>query len=314
MNKEANVSPSMRLKVQNVINELDYLPSASARGLATKQSYNIGLAYSNVTPSYIHALQTGALAACREQGYDLLIYPCEVDNPNLCNDLALLFSQQKVDGLILTPPLTDHHPLIARLTKEHALFANISPIHHHPGIPDVQTNEQAAACSLTEHLIGLGHRNIGIILGPPDHAASINRLAGFTQALKSAGITFDKKYLAQGEFDFESGQSCTRALLKLEPKPTAIFACNDAIAAGVMSVAYQQGMTLPQDLSITGFDNSPTASLTHPTLTTVKQPTQELAYIAAQMLINTLRKESINESAEAPGCELIIRESTAAKP
>lgn len=81
-----------------------------------------------------------------------------------------------------------------------------------------------------------------------------------------------------------------------------------------MSVAYQQGMTLPQDLSITGFDNSPTASLTHPTLTTVKQPTQELAYIAAQMLINTLRKESINESAEAPGCELIIRESTAAKP
>jgi len=311
MNKEANVSPATQLKVQKVIDKLGYLPSPSARSLAGKHTYIIGLIYSNITPSYIYELQTGALATCREEGYDLLIYPCDSGSPQLYEEVSLLHKQQKVDGMILTPPLTDYMPLITKLKQEKANFINISPIHHDPDIPDVHTNEQQAANALTQHLLALGHKKIGIILGPLDHAASINRLAGFKQALSAANITFDNKYIMQGLFDFESGKACTEKLLNIQPRPTAIFACNDAMAAGAMSVAYERGMTLPQDLSIIGFDDSPTASRLKPTLTTVKQPTRELAKNAAEILINNVRNRIVSELPPTPKCELIIRESTA---
>lgn len=311
INREPNVRPVTQERVQQVIDKLGYHPSPSARSLAGNYTYIIGLVYSNPTPSYVHAVQTGTLAACREQGYDLLIHPCDHNNPDFCNEVAALHRQHKLDGLILTPPITDQQELIATLKEQNTPLVNISPIDQNSTIPFVQTNEQEAAYQLTRHLLSLGHRKIGFILGPPDHVASKLRLEGFRQALAEIGIRPDKSYLAQGQFNFESGKSATQTLLQLNPRPTAIFASNDSMAAGAMVIAHQQGLSLPQELSIVGFDDSPTASRLWPTLTTVKLPVYELAKNAAKMLIDNIRGKPFEEIDSQPQCELVIRESTA---
>lgn len=314
INREPNVRPATQQKVQQVIDALDYRPSPSARSLAGNHSYNIGLVYSNPTPSYVHEVQNGVLTICREEGYDLLIHPCDHESAGLCNEIASLHRQHKVDGLILTPPITDHQQLVATLMEQNTPIASISPIDQNSSIPYVHTNEQEAAYQLTQHLISLGHRRIGFILGPQDHVASTLRLAGFKQALEEANISLDARYLAQGQFNFESGKECTQSLLALVPRPTAIFASNDTMAAGAMMVAHKRGLTLPEELSIVGFDDSPTASRLWPTLTTVKLPIRQLAQNATKILIDKLRGKTPIASSANPKCEMVIRESTSRNP
>lgn len=314
INREPNVRPATQQKVQQVIDALDYRPSPSARSLAGNHSYIIGLVYSNPTPSYVHEVQNGVLAVCREEGYDLLIHPCDHETEGLCNEIASLHQQHKVDGLILTPPITDHQQLIAALNELNTPIVNISPIDQESSIPYVHTNEQQAAYQLTQHLISLGHRRIGFILGPLDHVASTLRLQGFKQALEESNITLDEQYLVQGQFNFESGKDCTQELLALKLRPTAIFASNDTMAAGAMVVAHQQGLTLPDQLSIVGFDDSPTASRLWPTLTTAKMPTRLLAQNATRILIDNLRGKAPRTPTAAPECEMVLRESTSRNP
>ena len=310
LNDEPNVSTSTKQKVKAAFEELSYQPSAQARGLATNQSFLIGLVYDNPNKSYVSDVQAGALSICEEKGYHLLIHPSDHEHKDLLERLQRLLSSSRLDGLVLTPPFSDMQGLIEMLTEKQVPFVRIGPTINQPNLPCVIGNDIEAAYEMTHYLISLGHTKIGFIKGHPDHKVSEQRLAGFEKALKDSGIQLEPSYVQQGLFTFSSGEDCTRRLLALEKPPTAIFASNDDMAAAVLKVASQKNIAVPHDLSVAGFDDAPISRYIWPSLTTVKQPVKAKAAAALEMLIETIRNRPLVNMQLQFDDELIIRDST----
>jgi LacI family transcriptional regulator len=310
VNKEPNVRGSTRDKVQAAIDELDYRPSQSARSLAANRSYVLGLLYDNPSASYVIDVQDGALTTCRRSGYDLLIHPCKRDAAELLAEVLGLVRQGRVDGLILTPPLSDMAELVQALVNADIPFVRLSPTEHKEACPYVQTNDQEAAYDMTCRLIELGHQHIGFIIGHPDHRAVTQRYAGYVAALKENDLTLDKSLVVQGYNSFDSGRDCARQLLSLSERPSAIFASNDDMAAGVIIEAHHRGIVMPAELSVAGFDDTPVAHQIYPSLTTVRQPIAEMAAKAVELLLKQLKGKSVQMPAAIMSCRILEREST----
>jgi LacI family transcriptional regulator len=165
---------------------------------------------------------------------------------------------------------------------------------------------------MTEHLAALGHTRIGFIIGHPDHAAVANRYKGYLDGLKNCGLELDKTIVAQGYNSHSSGMQCARKLLQVQDdvRPTAIFASNDHMAAGVLAVAHSLGLGVPDDLSVAGFDDMPLASQVWPALTTIRQPISAMAAKAADLLLQQLRGEPEDRAAHVLESSLTFRQST----
>jgi LacI family transcriptional regulator len=163
---------------------------------------------------------------------------------------------------------------------------------------------------MTEYLISLGHRRIGFIVGHPEHYASGRRLEGYKAALKRHGIEFRDKYVKQGFFTFDSGLEQGAELLSMKEPPTAIFASNDDMAAGVLLAAHQRGVQIPRDLSVAGFDDAQVSRFVWPRLTTVFQPAYDLAYAATHMLLQILKQPQGAQQSRQFGYRLVCRDST----
>ena len=168
----------------------------------------------------------------------------------------------------------------------------------------------AGSHALTEHMLSLGHRRVAFIRGDPRHGATEKRLQGHIQCLREHGIRLDPDLVLSGRFDFESGRSAAQELLKLPLGPTAVIASNDDMAAGVIAAAHEAGVDLPHALSVAGFDDTPTALRTWPPLTTVRQPTAEIASRATELLLEWIRGERTEPILETFDCQLIVRPST----
>ncbi|MFD1189035.1 LacI family DNA-binding transcriptional regulator [Phenylobacterium conjunctum] len=310
LNRERYVSDETRQRVEAAIAEFNFHPSAAARTLAGKRSHQIALIYDNHSPHYIYQIQTGVWTRCVEERVRLLAQPCDAASPDLEAEVRALIDQTRVDGVVLSSPVTDVAAVLEELELRGVPYVRISPGTEHERSASVSMDDAQAADEMTMHLLSLGHRRIGFILGHPNHAASDLRLYGYRRALDRAGLPFEPKYVRPGLFDFASGEAAADALLDLPNPPTAIFASNDDMAAGVMTVAHRRGLSLPRDLSITGFDDTPLASQLWPPLTTVRQPTRDLAYAAAGLLFDA-EGEIIHRRLPH---ELVLRGSTAPPP
>lgn len=310
INKEPHVREKTQQKVLAAVKALDYHPSLSARGLASNRSDIIGLLYDNSNCTYIVDVQNGVLEQCRLEGFDLLIHPCNYQNPALGAEISTTAKRTKMAGVILTPPVSDIDSLSKELTRQAIHFVRLSPGTPGSSSPCVFSDEKKGAFEMTSYLIALGHSRIGFIVGHADHCSSVHRLAGYKEALASAGIKINKPFIRQGDYSFKSGEKRGRELLRLKKPPTAIFASNDEMAAGVMMVAHQLDLHIPNQLSVAGFDDAPTAQLTWPALTSVKQPVTELAQTAAAILIGRLKNRVNDKLKPVLDCELIVREST----
>jgi LacI family transcriptional regulator len=308
LNKERYVSAETRQRVERAVAQLNFQPSAAARTLAGRRSFQIALIYDNHSPHYIHQIQTGVWARCVEEGVRLLAQPTDAASMQLAKEVGGLIDQTQVDGVILSSPVTDAVAALDELERRHIPYVRISPGTEHGRSSSVTMDDVQAADEMTSHLISLGHRRIGFIIGHSNHTASDQRLFGYRRALDRAGLPFEPKYVRPGEFDFASGEAAADVLLDLPQPPTAIFASNDDMAAGVLTVAHRRGMTLPRDLSVAGFDDTPLASQLWPPLTTVRQPTRELAYAAASLLFDG-DQEAVHRRLPH---ELVLRASTAA--
>ena len=308
LNKERYVSAETRQRVERAVAQLNFQPSAAARTLAGKRSFQIALIYDNHSPHYIHQIQTGVWARCVEEGVRLLAQPTDAASMRLAQEVGGLIDQTQVDGVILSSPVTDALAALDELERRQIPYVRISPGTEHGRSSSVAMDDVQAADEMTSHLISLGHKRIGFIIGHSNHTASDQRLFGYRRALDRAGLPFEPKYVRPGEFDFASGEAAADVLLDLPQPPTAIFASNDDMAAGVLTVAHRRGMTLPRDLSVAGFDDTPLASQLWPPLTTVRQPTRELAYAAASLLFDG-DQEAVHHRLPH---ELVLRASTAA--
>ncbi len=307
LNNEPNVREVTRARVMQMVEQLQYKPNLSARSLAGQRSYVVALVYNNPSRNYLMEIQSGMLEACRVSHYNLVLAPMGAGK-QLAVDIKGLFEYFGPDGVVLIPPLTDDAVVLAYLQEHEVPFACIAPRRPESRI-GVMMDETAAVLALMEGLIALGHRRIGHIKGPPSHGACQWRYKGYRDALKKAGIAYDPELIAQGEFSHESGIIGGNQLLDLADPPTAIFAANDDMAAGVIRAAAERGVVVPRDLSVCGFDDTPIARHIYPSLTTVCQPTSEMGRLATLELLENIRAPHAGRMVHVEH-RLVFREST----
>lgn len=285
LNGHPYVSAETRARVEAAMRALDFRPSVAARILSGAKSNQVALIYDNHSPYYMFQIQTGCWDVCREHGIRLLAQPVDVADPQVGEQVRGLVTETHVDGIILSSPVTDCDPVLRALEAMDIPFVRISPGTNHALTSSVFMDDAQAADDMTTHLINAGHRRIGFIKGHPNHMASNDRLAGYRRALDRVGIVFDPALVCEGAFDFDSGVRGAGRLLDLPEPPTAIFASNDDMAAGVLAVAHDRGIAVPTRLSVAGFDDTTLARTVWPPLTTIHQPMAELARTAAEILI-----------------------------
>jgi len=309
-NKEPYVRQPTRDKVLTAAKQLDYRPNQSARRLASNRAFVIGMLYDNPNPDYITEVQYGALHACRKQDNHLLIHPTRADSSSLIDEIIGLHHQSTVDGFIVLQPVSDFIILSEKLLEAKIPCVRVSQ-RPFEGFPWISVGDEEAAENMTEHLLKLGHRRIGFIMGHPDHGSSHSRLFGYRGALERHNIEFDETLVQQGFFDYESGYACARKLLELQPRPTAIFASNDHMAMGVQAATHEKGLVIPRQLSIAGFDDTPMARFASPPLTTVRQPIAQIAQLATEVLLRQLNDQSEDDPNYRLNAALVCRKSTA---
>jgi len=308
MNNEPSVAKLTREKVNAAASELNYTPNRAARGLASSKSFLIAMLYDIPSPGYAINLQKGASKACREHGYHLIVEPLDTSGPDVTKEITGLITRLSVDGIILAPPLCDNGEVIRLLAHKQTPYVPIAPSANHGEIPVVKMDDVRAAREMTDYLISLGHKNIGFVKGHPRHSASALRFQGYREAMRAANLAINPRWIADGEFTYKSGVDAGGQILTADKRPTAIFASNDDSAAGVVAAAARLGISVPDDLSIAGFDDTTIASSVWPRLTTIKQPVEDMGYKAAKLLL-------IEDEENAPQANilyhaLIEREST----
>lgn len=315
MNNEPSVRQPTREKVQASVAELNYQPNLAARNLAGTKSFSIAYVYDNPNAYYIIDMQAGILSACRQQGFELLIHPCDASKENITEQVIQMVRQARIAGLVLTPPFSEMPDFVKRITELDVKVVRIMSGDVAPDdlSPCVMVNDRDAAQTITQHLIDLGHKDIGFIAGGAEHMSTIERYKGYRRALKANDITFDKQLVIEGEYSFESGVSGAKKLLAQTHKPSAIFSCNDEIAAGALFAARLSGIAIPEQLAIAGFENSPFSRQTWPKLTTADQPNTQIAENATSLLINQIRKKQQTKAIKNSYTpQLVIRDSTQA--
>ena len=285
LNGHPYVSAETKARVDEAMLALDFRPSVAARILSGAKSNQIALIYDNHSPFYMFQIQTGCWEYCKAHGIRLLAQPVDVADPQVGEQVRGLVTETHVDGIILSSPVTDCDPVLRALESMDIPFVRISPGTNHALTSSVFMDDAQAADDMTTHLINFGHRRIGFIKGHPNHMASDERLNGYRRALSRAGISYAAELVCEGEFDFESGVRAAEQFLAMDDRPTAIFASNDDMAAGVLAVAHDRGISLPDQLSVAGFDDTTLARTVWPPLTTIHQPMAELARTATEILI-----------------------------
>lgn len=316
INNVKTVKPHTRERVMRVIRKLDYHPNPSARGLGGMRSYLIGLLYDYTCDFYATSVLAGVLETCRAAHYQVVMHPCDYQSPKLLAELGRSVHQSRAAGMIITPPLSDLTEVTSFFEQEGIPFVRIAPAERSDVQRSVFTNDRESCARMTEQLVAMGHRRIGFIMGHPDHIAIADRYRGYTDGLRGCGLTLDKKLILQGDNSYLGGVRSARKLLQLpdSKRPTAIFASNDEMAAGVLAVAHEMGLSVPEEVSVAGFDDMPLASKVWPALTTIRQPIPAMAARAAELLLMQLRGEPDAPAEHVLKSSLTFRQSTGPAP
>ncbi len=320
VNGEPNVRESTRRKVQEAIARLNYRPNLAARNLATKSSHLITLiyddpsAYEAPSAGYVIRMQQGALQACRTASFDLLIHPCRYGEPDVGQQIKALIERVRPDGIVLAAPLSNIEQVVTAVAATGTRFVRVSPGDAGDDEFIVATNDREVSAEMTRYLASLGHRKIAFITGHASHKAVANRFLGYKDGLRQRGIPYSEDLVVAGDNSIGSGEKAAYQLLDKADRPTAIFAANDDMAAGVIRVAFNLGLDVPGELSVAGCDDVALARQIFPALTTIRQPLSQMAGHATLSLIRQSFGEAPKTEAEIIYGSLKIRESTGPAP
>lgn len=276
------VRESTRERVMNAVEQLGYSPNLAARSLVGVRQLQVALLYAKPS-AYIADLMFGGLEQGRRRNVQFLVEKCPVMSRAVLEIERIV--EDGADGLLIAPPMANVEPVLDYIETNDIPAVVVTSGRVREKVCSVGVDAHAAALEMTRHLVALGHRRIGFIVGHPRHATSHHRLDGYREALEEAGITVDENLVAQGRFSYRSGMDAAIHLLDQRPRPSAIFASNDEMAAAVIACAHRLGLDVPADLSVVGFDDTPLASAIWPPLTTIHVPTAEVAKAAVELLI-----------------------------
>lgn len=287
------ISARTKEKVLKVMEELDFYPNAIARSLANKSTKTIGaiLPHSTeqffVNPFFIEVMRGIGVSALK-RGYNVLFSTGNTSEEEY-KATSRLVNEKRVDGLILlTSRIGDK--TIESLRKKHFPFVVVGKPSNMEDVNWVDNDNQEAGFQATEHLIKLGHRRIGFIGGEFSYVFMGERFKGYKKALDSYGIKFSKELLSLGELVEEGGYNAAKKLIEQKNPPTAIVAADDLMAFGAMRAIKAQGLSIPDDISIIGFNDTPLASYVDPPLSSMQIFVYELGYNASETLINQLEE------------------------
>jgi LacI family transcriptional regulator len=287
VNGEPHVTTNTRAKVSAAITTLGYVPHPAARSLASGQQCRIALLHSNPSAAYLSELLVGGLAEAAACDVELTVEPFTADEAH--EVLVARLTGHRIDAVLLPPPLCENPALFAALQVAGIPMAQIANGKPSPFAQAVTIDDQSAAHAMTARLVRMGHCRIGFIAGDINQTSSALRQAGHEHALAEAGIASDPALFIQGNFTYRSGLSAAEYLLSRNPRPTAIFASNDDMAAAAVAVAHRLGLDVPGDVSVCGFDDTAMATTIWPELTTIRQPIVAMARRAVQLLAGVVR-------------------------
>lgn len=312
LNGAQYVRASTRERILAAMRALDYRPDPSARSLASARSFVITLLYREPAPASLLEVQAGVLEVCESEGFSVRVRPLSAEDVCDPGRIAARVLEQPPAGVVLAPPLSDIDPLLDTLDAHGVLHACVSP---RRGIRRIgaRCDEQCAVADLVAHLVALGHRRIAHVAGDAGHGSSSWRLRGFLAGMRRAGLPVRPGWVVRGRFHAQAGVAAGLRLLALAEPPTAVVAGSDEIAAGVMHAASERDLTVPDDLSVCGFGDTPLARQVWPPLTTVRQPSRELGRAAARQLLRRMAGRDAERLPSVP-YELLLRGSTAAVP
>ena len=285
INASPLVHAETRSRVESIIRRMRFVPDPQARGLAFRKSFLIGLVYDNPNAQYIVNAQDGALDALRGSDFELVVHPCDRRSADLLPGVRRFIERQKLRGVILLPPVSENDALARLIGELGCALVRVASAAVDEPARMVASNDRVAVAEAANYLESLGHRIIGYIAGPTGHRSAIERREGFLAALARRGLRIDDDLIVAGGYTYESGVQCADVLLRRAPRPTAIFASNDEMAAGVYRAAHNHDLAIPRDLSVVGFDDGPIAARLLPSLTTIRLPIRDIYRLAALKLI-----------------------------
>ncbi|HEU5099312.1 MAG TPA: LacI family DNA-binding transcriptional regulator [Roseiflexaceae bacterium] len=307
INNKGYINPETRERVMRAVTKLGYVVNQQARSLAGGRSQVVGLLVPALDSAYIGEIIRGIDEQLARESYDLMLYTAHKRQTRESTYVGTL-TQGLADGLLLVLPRSPS-AYIETLRRRSFPYVLID----HQGIddtgPSVGATNRRGGYEATRYLIELGHRRIGFITGEIDLRCSTDRLHGYRTALAEYGLPDDPALIREGNFQQPSGYAGARDLLALPQPPTAIFASNDVSAFGVMEASRDRGLRIPEDISIVGFDDIPQASHVNPTLTTVRQPLEQMGRLATRMLLEHIRDRARPVERIELSTELIIRGS-----
>ena len=307
LNKTRPVSEPVRLKVEEAIARLDYVPSAVARSLKAKSTATIGLLVANSLNPYFAELARGIEDYCERNNYCVILCNCD-DDPDKQRSYLRVLLEKRVDGLVVASAGGDaglasglagvRTPMVIVDRSLEGIDADLVRIDHEQG-----------AYLATRHLLDLGHRAIACIGGPAITSVAHMRKAGYLRALSEAGVTPNDDWMIESDFSCTGGYEAAGRLLS-GGRPSAIFACNDMMGIGVLRAAAERHIRVPEQLSVIGFDDVQMSRYVYPALTTVGQSILQLGETAAQVLLRRIAtpQQAVEQLIVAPN--IVLREST----
>jgi LacI family transcriptional regulator, galactose operon repressor len=308
MNGRYGVSDATIERVREVIDELGYESSLIARSLRSQRTNVIGILVSGIEPFSAELLK-GAATALQDTDFELIVYSGGMSGREGWEKRYLSrLGGTLTDGIVLVTPT------VVEVNVAHPMVA-VDPHVGGEQMPIIDSENFAGAVAAVEHLISLGHRRIGFLAGRRDLVSARRREEGYEAALEAAGIPYDPDIVDVGSFTAAAATAPARRLLQLDDRPTAIFAANDLSAGEVIRTAHELGLSVPDDVSVVGFDNIPESALTDPPLTTIDQSIQAMGQAAVETLIDLIERPE--RQGERPAhrtlpTHLIVRKSAAA--
>jgi LacI family transcriptional regulator len=312
MNNIPTVSPKLAARVWSVIDELNYVPNTQARALVSGRSRLFGLLVSDITNPFFPELIQGFEDIAVEHGYEILIGSTNHDPKRMAHCIRRML-ERKVEGVaVMTFGI--EQPLLDQLAHRNVplVFVDLGP--DRPGISLLKVDYLHGIRQGVQHLAGLGHRRIAFVTGPMELHSAQSRAAAFTASMEECGLKPKPEWIVEGDHTLEGGSAAMDKLLKLKSRPTAAMCSNDMTAIGGMHALYRQGLRVPDDFSVIGFDDIHIAEVTIPPLTTIQMSRFELARAA----VTALRAHIEGAPEASPKREykiktrLILRESTGA--
>lgn len=310
LNNSPHVREEKKQAVLNAARKFNFRPNISARQLASRRSYVITHFYDNVNTDYVSRIYTGMQQACHRHGYYAVAETTDSTKKGYIRKTLEYVEAFNIDGLLLSPPTCDDPELIKELKKQGIKTVLISPQELKKDDYLVYVDEEKAAFEITEHIINLGHEKIAFLGALQTHKAATERENGFRRAVEKHGLDVNANNVWTGDFSMESGHKAYFDIVKKVPGVSAIVAANDDMAMGVVMAALNDGKKVPDDISVSGYDNSRFSSLFWPSLTTVSQPVVEMADHATNLLIRLISGEQIADRRHEFECEMILRNST----